>query len=51
MSGTKKRRVKTRDWALVRLIQGATKANVQVDRRKEANRKACRGRARGSHDE
>ena len=47
MSEKKRQRVKTRDWALVRLIQGATKAGVQVDRRKQSNKRACRGRARG----
>lgn len=36
------RDVKTRDWMLVRLLTGATKANVQLDRRKERSRKACR---------
>lgn len=34
--------VKTRDHLLVALITGATKAGVQKDRRKEANRTACR---------
>lgn len=38
------REVRTRDWAMVRLINGATKAGVQPDRRKEADRRACRGR-------
>jgi hypothetical protein len=39
--------VKTRDYFMLALIQGATKAGVQKDRRKEADRKACRGRHRG----
>lgn len=37
-------RLRTRDWALVRIIQGATKAAVHVDRKKEGNRRACRDR-------
>ncbi len=41
--------VKTRDWALVRLLQGATKAGTHVDRRKEADRRACR-KAKGSRE-
>lgn len=40
------RTIRTRDWALVRLIGGATKAGVHEDRRKEANRRACRGSVR-----
>lgn len=36
----------SRDPLMVRIIQGATKAGVQPDRRKEADRKACRGRVR-----
>jgi len=31
-----------RDWAIVKIIQGATKAATHTDRRKEKNRKACR---------
>lgn len=31
-----------RDWALVRIIQGATKAAVHTDKKKEASKKACR---------
>ena len=38
------REVKPRDVYTQMLIAGATKAGVQVDRRREASRKACRGR-------
>ena len=34
--------VRTRDYALVALIKGATKAGVHIDRRKAASKKACR---------
>jgi len=34
--------IKTRDYLLLDLINGATKSGIHVDRRKEANRKACR---------
>ena len=34
--------LKTRDYLMVRIINGATKAGVQKDRRKELNRRACR---------
>lgn len=34
--------LKTRDQLMVALIQGVTKAAVFKDRRKEANRRACR---------
>lgn len=34
--------IKGRDYLLVALINGATKANVQIDRKKENSRKACR---------
>jgi hypothetical protein len=33
---------KTRDYLMVRVICGATKAGTHNDRRKETNRKACR---------
>lgn len=36
--------LRTRDYALVALINGATKSGAHRDRRHEANRKACRGR-------
>jgi hypothetical protein len=35
-----------RDYLLVRLINGATKAAVHVDKRKAAAKTACRGKAR-----
>lgn len=35
-------RLKTRDYLLVEIIKGATKAGVQRDRRKEANRTESR---------
>lgn len=38
----KKKVIKTRDYAMVRLINGATKAAVHKDHRKEASRLACR---------
>ena len=34
--------LKTRDWLMVRVINGVTKAGVQKDRRKEANKLAAR---------
>jgi hypothetical protein len=34
--------LKTRDPLMVLIIQGVTKAGVQVDRKKESARKACR---------
>lgn len=39
-------KLKTRDQLLVKLINGATKANVQKDKRKEASKKACRGKVK-----
>ena len=36
--------IRTRDPLMVALINGATKGGAAVDRRREANRKACRGR-------
>lgn len=35
-------RLKTRDMMIVGLITGANKTGVQVDRKKEAARQACR---------
>lgn len=35
-------RLKVRDPLMVRIINGITKAGVQVDRKKEQNRRACR---------
>jgi hypothetical protein len=34
--------LKTRDELLVRIIQGATKAGVQKDQKKETSKKKCR---------
>ena len=34
--------LKTRDHLMLKVIAGATKAGVQPDRRKEADKKACR---------
>ena len=31
-----------RDWSIVQLINGATKAATHTDRRKEKNKRACR---------
>jgi hypothetical protein len=39
-------RLITRDPLMLKLISGATKAAVHVDRRKAAAKKACRGRIR-----
>lgn len=38
--------VKTRDWALVRLINGATKGGAHKDRKKDANKRECRKKVR-----
>ena len=35
-------KLKTRDYLMLRVIAGATKAGVQKDQRKEASKKACR---------
>ena len=35
-------KLKTRDQLMVKIINGATKAGVQKDKRKEANKQACR---------
>ena len=37
-------RIKTRDYAMVLLINGATKAGVHRDNRKHVNATACRGK-------
>ena len=52
MSGTRRRpkRIRVRDPLMVRVINGATKAGVHVDRRKQQSKEACR-KARGSDDE
>lgn len=42
-----KRRIKTRDYLMVRVISGVTKAAVHVDRRKKASRNACRDWKKG----
>lgn len=34
--------IKTRDYNMLLIISGATKAAVHVDRKKEKNRKECR---------
>lgn len=36
------KRIRSRDWNLVRLLQGATKSGVHLDWKKEKNRLACR---------
>ena len=36
------RSIKTRDWAMVRIIQGVTKSGVHQDRKKELDRMGCR---------
>ncbi len=35
-------RVKTRDYNMVNVIKGATKAGIHVDRKKRANADSCR---------
>ena len=35
-------KLKTRDHLMLKVISGVTKAGVQADRRKEADKKACR---------
>ena len=35
-------RIKTRDWALVRIIQGVTKSATHLDRKRESSRLWCR---------
>ncbi len=39
-------RVKTRDYNMVNVIKGATKAGIHVDRKKRANTKECRRNVR-----
>lgn len=34
--------IKTRDYNMLMIIAGATKANIQTDRKKENNKKNCR---------
>jgi hypothetical protein len=36
--------IATRDWLIVELIMGVTKAGTFTDKRKETNRKHCRQR-------
>ena len=42
--------IKTRDYLLLDLINGVTKSGVHVDRKKEANRKACRKKLNNYED-
>lgn len=44
-------RLKTRDHLLLKVIAGATKAGIAVDRKKEANRLASRKRIRKEDEE
>lgn len=39
---SKKKKLKTRDWLLVKLLQGATKAAVHKDKKKEADKYTAR---------
>lgn len=48
--GKKKRPIKTRDHLLVRVINGATKAGVQVDRKKQESRDRCRKKDKGEEE-
>ena len=36
--------IATRDWLIVELIRGVTKAGTHADKRKETSRKHCRQR-------
>jgi hypothetical protein len=38
--------LKTRDYLMIKLINGATKANVTKDKKKEASKSACRGKVK-----
>lgn len=42
MAGKKRKIPKTRDYFMVSLIKGATKSGIHVDRKKKANKNACR---------
>lgn len=42
--GKKKKPRTGRDYLMVALINGATKSGVHKDRKKEKNKKACRGK-------
>lgn len=42
----KKRPNNGRDYLLVKLICGATKASTHVDKRKKKNKEACRGKVK-----
>ena len=42
--------IKTRDWRMVLIIQGVTKAGVIPDRRKARNKYRCRNRRNGEWD-
>lgn len=41
---------RTRDYALLALIKGATKAGIHLDQRKAASKKACRQNWKARHD-
>lgn len=43
MKAKAKPKIRTRDYLLVKLICGATKAGTHKDRKKEGNKRACRG--------
>lgn len=40
-------KIKTRNYLMVRLINGATKGGIEKDHRKEANKRSCRDWRRG----
>jgi hypothetical protein len=42
--------IKTRDYLLLDLINGVTKSGVHIDRKKEANRNACRKKINHNED-
>jgi hypothetical protein len=44
---TKKLPPKTRDYAMLRIIQGATKAAVHTDHKKKSDKYACRTKGKG----
>ena len=42
--------IKTRDWYMVQIINGATKAGVIPDRRKDRDKYRCRNSRNGEWD-
>jgi hypothetical protein len=44
-------RIPVRDYLLLALINGATKATIHRDKRREASKKACRRKIRRNNEE